>query len=129
MNLLLDTCALLALATGDLPPAASTALVDAHYAHISAIVPWELAIKVKTGKLQLPEPALLWVQALAAKHQLDLPISSLEAKLLCAAANLPLIHRDPFDRVLIATALERNLTLLTADRIISDYPGINVIWN
>ena len=129
MNLLLDTCALLALATGDLPPAASTALVDARNAHISAIVPWELAIKVKTGKLQLPEPPLLWVQALAGKHQLDLPISSLEAQLLCAAANLPLIHRDPFDRVLIATALERNLTLLTADRIISDYPGINVIWN
>lgn len=129
MNLLLDTCALLALAAGDLPSAASSALVSARHAHISAIVPWELAIKVKTGKLQLPEPPLLWVQALAAKHQLDLPIFSLDAQLLCAAASLPLIHRDPFDRVLIATALQRNLTLLTADKILSDYPGIHVIWN
>lgn len=128
MNLLLDTCALLALATGDLPPAASSALVGAPHAHISAIVPWELAIKVKTGKLQLPEPPLHWVQALAARHQLDLPIFSLDAQLLCAAANLPLIHRDPFDRVLIATALQRNLILLTSDLIIPTYPGIRVIW-
>jgi PIN domain nuclease of toxin-antitoxin system len=129
MNFLLDTCALIALASGELPPAAHAALLDASQAIISPITPWELGIKVKIGKLQLPEPPLQWVQALAAKHQLHLPVSGLDAALLCAAADLPLIHRDPFDRVLIATALERNLILVTSDRTIPDYPGVRVIWH
>ena len=128
MNLLLDTCALIALAAGQLPQAARTALLTANRALISPIVPWELGIKVKTGKLQLPESPLLWVQALAVKHQLIMPVSGLDAALLCAAADLPLIHRDPFDRVLIATAQRDQLTLLTSDQIIPTYPGITTLW-
>jgi PIN domain nuclease of toxin-antitoxin system len=128
MNLLLDTCALLALASGQLPPLAHSALQTANRACISPVVPWELGIKVKTGKLQLPELPLLWVQALAVKHQLTLAATGLDAALLCAAADLPLIHRDPFDRVLIATAQRDHLTLLTSDQIIPTYPGINTLW-
>ena len=128
VNLLLDTCALLALATGQLPEAARSALQTARSAFVSPIVPWELGIKVKSGKLQLPDPPLSWVQALATKHQLIFQTAGPDAALLCAAADLPLIHRDPFDRVLIATAQRDQLSLLTSDQKIPDYPGVQVIW-
>lgn len=51
-----------------------------------------------------------------------------EAAILCAAADLPPLHRDPFDRVLVATAMDRGLVLLTSDRVIPTYPGVRVIW-
>jgi PIN domain nuclease of toxin-antitoxin system len=47
---------------------------------------------------------------------------------LCAAADLPLIHRDPFDRILIATAIRDRLSLLTPDRQIAAYPGVTTVW-
>lgn len=128
MRLLLDTCALLALAEGTLPRAAAEALATAEQALISPVVPWELAIKVKTGKLMLADPPLLWVENLAARHQLTLSPGGLDAALLCAAADLPLLHRDPFDRVLIATARVHRSTLVTSDQTIPEYPDIEVIW-
>ena len=48
--------------------------------------------------------------------------------ILCAAADLPQLHRDPFDRVLVATAMERGLVPLTSDRVIPTYPGVRVVW-
>jgi PIN domain nuclease of toxin-antitoxin system len=47
--------------------------------------------------------------------------------LLCAAAELPLIHRDPFDRILVATAIREQLAVLTPDRAIALYP-VATIW-
>ena len=128
MNLLLDTCALIALACGKLPPRARQALRAAPEAILSPVAVWELAIKVKSGKLKLPDPPLVWVEQLAARHGLLLPESDLKPALLCASADLPLIHRDPFDRVLVVTALARQLTIVTSDRIIPTYPGITTIW-
>lgn len=128
MNLLLDTCALLALAEGNLPPAAGKALGTAELAILSPIVVWELAIKVASGKITLPIPPLEWANALAERHQLTRPSRGLDADLLCAAADLPLIHRDPFDRVLVATAFEHRLHILTSDRMIRQYPDVDVVW-
>ena len=128
MNVLLDSCALLALATGSLPKAAREALADSAEAFVNPVVVWEIAIKVKTGKLQLPEPPLRWVEELARRHSLNLERVMPEASVLCAAADLPLLHRDPFDRVLVATAMDRGLALLTSDRVIPTYPGVRVIW-
>lgn len=128
MRLLLDTCALLALAEGALPRVSAEALVGADVAEISAVVPWELAIKVKSGKLELPDPPLQWVAKLAARHRLFLKKDGLDAALLCAAADLPLIHRDPFDRVLVAMALRDRSILMTSDDTIPGYPGIVTIW-
>jgi PIN domain nuclease of toxin-antitoxin system len=51
-----------------------------------------------------------------------------EAAILCAAADLPPLPRDPFDRVLVATAMDRGLVLLTSDRVIPTYPGVREIW-
>lgn len=128
MNVLLDTCALLALAgqAGKLTRAAVRVMDAAEGAIASPITAWEIAIKAKCGKLSLGiTPENWFCQALERYQLIEAPLS---IQLPCAAADLPLIHRDPFDRVLIATALERKLTLLTSDRIIPTYPGISTIW-
>jgi len=127
VNLLLDTCAVLALAGGALPESATEALRTSPRALVSPIVSWEIAIKVKSGKLALPLPPMVWVEAVTKRYQLE-TIAGLDAALLCAAADLPDIHRDPFDRVLVATALRQELVIVTSDRFIPGYPGIKTIW-
>jgi PIN domain nuclease of toxin-antitoxin system len=126
MNVLLDTCALLALARGDLPPRAASALRTAVEANVSAVSPWEVAIKFANRKLRLPEPAEQWFLGLAERYGLrELP---LDARTACAAAALPLIHRDPFDRVLVAVAQSEALVVLTCDQNIPKYSGVKAIW-
>jgi PIN domain nuclease of toxin-antitoxin system len=102
MNVLLDTCALLALADGALPRSAASALRKAPEAVVSVVSPWEVAIKVAGGKLRLREPPVEWFRGLADRY--DLREAPLEAGLACAAAALPPLHRDPFDRVIVALA-------------------------
>ena len=78
------------------------------------------------GKLHLSQPPLQWYEALCRHYHLtELP---LRTELLCAAANLPLIHRDPFDRVLVAIAQQQNLTILTSDQVIPTYHGVSAVW-
>jgi PIN domain nuclease of toxin-antitoxin system len=111
MKLLVDTCALLALGTGNLPKEASK-----YEAAVPALVSWEIAIKIRTGKLQMNIPPHAWFQQTLERYQLGEILPN--TRLLCAAAKLPLIHHDTFDRVLIATCLSQNLTILTSNRII-----------
>lgn len=125
---LLDTCALLALASGTLPELAARALASGAPATVPAVVVWELAIKVRTGKLELPDDPLSWAEQVCSRHSIELQRRMPDVSILCAAANLPPVHRDPFDRVIVATALAHDLTILTADRLIPDYPGARVIW-
>ena len=128
MNLLLDTCALLALAgqAGKLPRKAANALSSANAAHVSTVSAWEIAIKAKAGKIHMSGSVDDWFRtALHHYHLQEIPLAS---GLLCAASDLPLLHRDPFDRVLVATALAHKLTILTSDRIIPTYPGIKDVW-
>lgn len=128
MNLLLDTCALLALSSDSLTPAARKILRSDVEAIVSPMVVWEIAIKIISGKLRLPCPPVEWAEALAERHSLAMNPRSVETSILCHAADLPLIHRDPFDRVLIATAQLQHLTILTSDRIIPTYPGVKTVW-
>ncbi len=126
VNVLLDTCALLALARGDLPAAAAAALRTAPEALVSSVSAWEVAIKVAAGKLRLPAPPADWFLGLIDRYRLrELP---LEARVACAAAALPPLHRDPFDRVLVALAHAHALTVLTSDGDIPRYPGTNTVW-
>jgi PIN domain nuclease of toxin-antitoxin system len=126
MNVLLDTCALLALAQGDLPDSAAAALRKAPEAYVSVVSPWEVAIKAAGGKLRLIEQPLQWFQGLVERYELrEIP---LDAGVACAASTLPLLHRDPFDRVIVALAQERGLTILTADENIRKYPGVTTRW-
>ena len=126
MNVLLDTCALLALARGELPERATAALRTAPEAIVSSVSPWEVAIKAASGKLRLTEPPIQWFLGLAERYRLrELP---LDAWVCCAAASLPSIHHDPFDRVLVALAQAQALTVLTSDVNISKYPGVKTLW-
>ena len=126
MNVLQDTCALLALTRSELPDRATAALVKATEANVCVVSPWEVAIKVAGGKLRLKQPPVLWFMRLVEHYDLrELP---LDTQLVCAAAALPPIHRDPFDRVLVALAHTRALTILTSDANIPKYPGITTLW-
>jgi PIN domain nuclease of toxin-antitoxin system len=126
MNVLLDTCALLALAGGELPAAAAGALRKAPEAYVSVVSPWEVAIKVAGGKLRLQEPPARWFSGLAERY--DLREIQLDTAIACAAAALPLLHRDPFDRVIVALAQAHGLTVLTSDESILKYAGVKTLW-
>lgn len=126
MNVLLDTCALVALAGGELPPAAAAALRKAPEAYVSAVSPWEVAIKVAGGKLRLLEPPAQWFLGLLERY--DLREVPLDAGVACAAAALPLLHRDPFDRVIVALAQAHALTVLTSDENIRRHAGVTTLW-
>ena len=126
MNVLLDTCALLGLAGGDLPHGAAVALRKAPEAYVSVVSPWEVAIKVAGGKLRLLEPPVHWFLGLVERYDLrELPLDSAVA---CAAAALPLVHRDPFDRVIVALAQTHGFTVLTSDENIQKYAGVKTLW-
>ena len=90
---------------------------------ISAVSVAELAIKVAAGKLILPDTPLALCRGLGAE------IVALEAHHANAVAALPLIHRDPFDRLLIAQAMVDDLTLITGDPIVASYPGVKILKN
>lgn len=85
----------------------------------SAASVWEVAIKHQRYRLDFPRPDALRT-TLHAVGCSELPITSVHA---AAVANLPPIHRDPFDRILIAQAQVEGVTLLTADRTVARYPG------
>jgi len=83
--------------------------------YISAATIWEVAIKQSIGKLQKPEDLPERVRDSGFRH-LDI-----KAEHAIAAGRLPLIHRDPFDRMLIAQAKAEHLTLVTRDAEIAKY--------
>jgi PIN domain nuclease of toxin-antitoxin system len=121
--LLLDTHLLLWSVLDDprLPPAARMLIEDPTNAlAFSAASIWEVAIKAGTRRgVGLAEPRRLRHMLLANGYR-ELPITSEHG---IAVARLPPIHRDPFDRILVAQADVEGATLLTADRIVGRYPG------
>jgi len=126
MNVLLDTCALLALARGELPDAAARALRGAPEASVSVVSAWEVAIKSAAGRIQLTRPPVQWFLGLTERYALN--ELSLDAVTVCAAAALPALHKDPFDRVIVALAQARALTVLTSDENIARYPSVTTVW-
>jgi PIN domain nuclease of toxin-antitoxin system len=126
VNLLLDTCALLALARAELPTDAAAALRDAAHLHVCVVSPWEIAIKVARGRLRLREPPLRWFGILV--EQYGLRELRLDVDVACAAAALPPVHRDPFDRAIVALAQAQMLTIVTSDQNIARYPGVKTVW-
>ena len=81
---------------------------------------WEAIIKHSVGKLPLPEPAEMYIPAQRLRHRIEsLPIDEVSVRHL--AALLP-VHRDPFDRILVAQALQHGLSLVTVDEAVRAYP-------
>jgi PIN domain nuclease of toxin-antitoxin system len=126
MNVVLDTCALLALAAGTLSAAAVAEIRRADDTSVSSVTAWEIAIKVAAGKLQLKAAPERWFVDLLEHYELR--EVALDAGLACAAAALPKIHGDPFDRAIVALARAQNATILTSDERIRQYPGVKVRW-
>jgi len=89
----------------------------ANEVYLSAASVWEIVLKQALGRLRVPEPAS--AAALRLGFQ-PLPITFEHAE---AAASLPSLHRDPFDRLLVAQARVESLTLITHDPSIRSYPG------
>lgn len=127
--ILLDTCGLLALQGGGkvLSKAARARLeAPGSTVYVSAITAYEIGQKYAAGRLKLKRSPADWFPAMLAHHQLtELPVTSA----ICAAAtSLPPLHKDPFDRIIIATALPQKLDILTSDKIIPAYPGVTTLW-
>lgn len=123
MKLLVDTQAVLWWLGADprLSAAAREAIARAgDAAAVSAASIWEASIKRAAGKLSGPD----LLEAVAAAGLPFLAIDEHHAKL---AGELPLIHRDPFDRVLIAQARIESLAIVTSDAEIRRY-GVPVVW-
>ena len=91
---------------------------------LSSVSLWEIALKTSIGKLELKLP---FDKLLTDLHDTDIVILQLEDDYLCNLTNLPLIHKDPFDRLLISTAIVEGLTIVTADENIQKY-DVSWIW-
>ncbi len=125
MNYLLDTHALIwALATPDkLSKQAREVIEDpAHIILASSASAWEIAIKLSLKKIKFPLEDL--ERSAKEANFTELKVSIQHA---VAYEKLPLLHRDPFDRLLIAQAQSDGLVLLTRDSKFAEY-GITVIW-
>lgn len=122
MRLLLDTQVVIWFLAGSARINADlrATLVDRNNAvFVSVVTGWELAIKVGLGKLQMPPDLRMWLPGeLEASGLGVLPVSLQHA---LSVEPLPLHHRDPFDRLLIAQARAENMTLVTADPWFSQY--------
>lgn len=123
MKLLLDTHLLLwAAGKPDRLSATARRLLDdvENELLFSAVSLWEIAIKRGLGRDDFQVDARLLRRGLLDNGYSDLPITSVHA---VAVASLPPIHKDPFDRLLIAQAIEEGVSLLTVDPLVAKYPG------
>ncbi len=119
MRLLLDSHILLRLDHDPnlVPALQRDAIADrANDVYVSAATAWELGIKQRKGKLILSKTVS---EQRARFGFIELPITFAHAE---RAAELPLLHGDPFDRMLVAQAMVEQMVLVTADRRLSGYP-------
>ena len=118
MRLLLDTHIFLWMVNGNLRVGSRERelIADAQEVYISSATLWEIAIKFSAGKLQVNMDELLEEIATGGFRQL-----SVMNHHAMAVARLPLLHRDPFDRMLVAQAMTEPMRLLTSDRQLTGY--------
>jgi PIN domain nuclease of toxin-antitoxin system len=128
LRLLLDTHALYWWHRGDpaLSASARVAIADRQNdKYVSAITAWEFITKFRSGKQTEFAGIAADVAAVIAAHGfLQLPITMRHAQV---AANLPLHHRDPMDRFLIAQAIVEDMTIVTADDAFGSYAA-RLLW-
>lgn len=121
MRLLFDSNAFIRWHAGKLRPAAVRSVQRAELVGVSAITAWEIAMKRAVGKLRMDR---LVEDIISQNRFVPLAITPRHGDLL---RDLPLHHHDPFDRMLIAQALDQGLTILTADRVFELY-RVPVAW-
>ena len=124
MKVLLDTHALIWALEGNprLSRTARAVLEDAaHEVLVSAVSAWEIAIKTALGRLKVPDDL---IEATEAAGFVRRPLGFAEARRL---QTLPLHHNDPFDRMLVAHALEEGAAIVTRDPNIARYQ-VPIVW-
>lgn len=127
---LLDTHTFLwwSLEPEKLPSTVVELLADARKRVVFSVVSsWEAQIKQGLGKLELTEPLQTVIERELVKNRWEvLPI---HLRHTWALADLPPLHRDPFDRLLVAQAKTESLALVTIDPLIRAYPGVETSWD
>ena len=125
-SLLLDTCALIWLATGSEELSKETRLLiaNAPKVFVSSVSAWELGVKSHKGKLILPCDARRWFMKIVEKYNLE--VLGLSSDEMLTASELPWHHKDPADRFIIATAQKNSLSVVTGDRNFPLY-GVKVL--
>ena len=94
---------------------------------IASISMWEFAMLVSTGKVEIRIPPDQWLEQ--AVNKTGIAIFDLSPKVAAESCNLPGdFHKDPADRIIVATARINNISLITKDKKIIDYPYVNTIW-
>ena len=128
MRLLLDTHALLWWLLGDpgLSVIARTAIADpGNEVFASAASAWEITTKFRIGKLPKAAVIAADIAGIVAQQGFsELPVSIRQGQL---AGSLPGIHKDPFDRMLVAQAIVTDMTIVSGDEILSAY-GVARLW-
>ena len=123
MRLLLDTHVFLWLIAGDarLPSDVEVIVRDrANDVFLSAVSVWEAVVKHGLGKLPVPEPPARYLPDQRRRHGIaTLPLDEASVARL---ADLPPLHRDPFDRMLVCQALEHDLVVVSLDTALRAYP-------
>ena len=123
MRLLLDTHVFLWYITADpkLPAAFRTAVQDpGNEVYLSVTSVWEAVVKYQLGKLPLPAPPADYLRRRRDAH--GIASLAIDEGAMAPLAGLPLLHRDPFDRILVAQALQHGLHLATVDPDVIAYP-------
>lgn len=126
-KVLLDTCALIWLATGDKRLSKSTRRIvrDAEVLCFSSISIWEIARKVKKGILEMPVSPTVFANLLSSHYGAkEIPINNAVS---LKAADLPEVHKDPADRFIIATALLNDFVVVTGDRNFQEYGVVTIV--
>ena len=124
---ILDTCAFIWAVQNspNLSPKVLAILDGDDDVFVSQASFWEIAIKQTTGKLNLDKDIFALEDLCKAE---EIQILPLELAYFERIKTLPLIHRDPFDRIIIASAIEEDLTLLTNDGEIVKYQDVKTLW-
>jgi PIN domain nuclease of toxin-antitoxin system len=128
-RLLLDTCALLWMSSNptELSRKARAAMADPESAlFVSAISAWEIGVKQRRGRLELPDDAARWFPAII--EEFGIEEIAMDGAIALRAAGLEWDHRDPADRIVVATAMVRGMAVITADTMIAGFPQVVVEW-
>jgi PIN domain nuclease of toxin-antitoxin system len=124
---LLDTHALIWFLQGDEHLSEKTQEIisdETSTLYLSIVSLWEMAIKISLGKLKLSQPL---EQVISSLGSLNINLLPIKENHVLGLLNMPFVHRDPFDRLLISQALEENLNFISNEAMFLDY-GIKTVW-
>lgn len=127
--ILLDTCTFLWLVSGSKQLSSNvkkTLLQSPEGLFLSSISGFEIGVKARKGQLKLPFGIQEWFRESLEYHGVhEIPVDS---EIAIRSTELPPLHNDPCDRIIIVTSQIHDLTLLTPDPLIRQYSGVKIVW-